>query len=124
VAVRGSVVAVGGIPGGIGTPAVAPKPPVRDLSRGAWLDGSTSWDDCDFPGEADRDRIRDASVEMTVNVRPNGTVESVSILDDPGHGFARMASACALKHRFAPALDREGQKIWGRTRPFHVGFHR
>ena len=123
-AVRGSVVTHGGVPGGSGTQAVAEKSPERDLSRPAWLDGSTSWDDCDFPGEAERDHVRNALVEMTVTVRPNGTVHSVDIVEDPGHGFARTASACALKHKFAPAHDREGHNVWGTTRPFHVGFHR
>jgi periplasmic protein TonB len=122
--VRGSVVADGGVPGGSGTAVTAPKPSVRDLSRAAWLDGSTSWDDCDFPGEAERDRIRDAVVEMKVTVRPNGTPQSVEIVEDPGHGFARTATACALKHQFTPALDAEGHKVWGTTRTFHVGFHR
>jgi protein TonB len=123
VAVRGSVVRDGGVPGGSGAPS-APTPAVRDLSRGAWLEGNTAWDDCEFPGEAERDKIRDAVVAMTVTVRPNGTAQSVDILEDPGHGFARMATACALRHRFAPALDSAGRRIWGKTRLFHVGFHR
>jgi protein TonB len=122
-AVHGSVVATGGVPGGIGTAAMAPKPAARDRSREAWLD-VTSWDDCDFPGEADRNHIRNAVVEMKVTVRPNGTAHSVTIVDDPGFGFARTASACALKHKFAPAHDREGNNIWGTTPSFHVGFHR
>jgi hypothetical protein len=122
-AVHGSVVATGGVLGGIGTAAMAPKPATRDRSREAWLD-VTSWDDCDFPGEADRHNIRNAIVEMKVTVRPNGTAHAVTIVDDPGFGFARTASACALKHKFAPAHDREGNNIWGTTRPFHVGFHR
>jgi periplasmic protein TonB len=123
--VRGSIVLQGGVPGGTGTPAPQPKPQplARDLSRDAWLEGSTSWD-CDFPGEADRDRVNHATVEMTVTVRPDGSAHAVDIVEDPGHGFARMASACALKHKFAPAHDREGKAIWGRTRTFHVGFHR
>jgi protein TonB len=123
-AVHGTVVAAGGVPGGSGTAVVAPpKPLVKDLSRDAWLEGSTSWD-CDFPGEADRDHVNHAAVEMTVMVSPKGKPQEIHILDDPGHGFARMASACALKHTFAPARDSEGQNIWGRTRPFHIGFHR
>jgi protein TonB len=122
-AVRGSLAGAGGVVGGIGTRVQAPKPTPHDLSRGAWLEGTTSWD-CDFPGEAERDHIRDAVVEMTVNVRPNGTAQRVTILDDPGHGFGRVAAACALRHRFTPALDPEGHPIWGKTRPFHVGFHR
>jgi protein TonB len=96
---------------------------VKDLSRGAWLEGSTSWD-CDFPGEADRDHVNHAAVEMSVMVSPTGKAFEIDILEDPGHGFARMATACALKHTFAPAHDAEGRNIWGRTRSFHVGFHR
>jgi periplasmic protein TonB len=122
-AVRGPIVEKGGVPGGSGTRPVEPKAPARDRSRGAWLEGSTAWD-CDFPGEADRDHVDNAVVEMTVTVRPDGTAHSVSIIEDPGHGFARMASGCALKHKFAPAYDREGKPIWGTTRTFHVGFHR
>jgi periplasmic protein TonB len=122
-AVRGPIIEKGGVPGGSGTRAVEAKPPAPDLSRDAWLEGSTAWD-CDFPGEADRDRVDNAVVEMTVTVRPDGTAHSVSIVLDPGHGFARMASGCALKHKFAPAHDREGKPIWGTTRAFHVGFHR
>jgi periplasmic protein TonB len=122
-AVRGSIVERGGVPEGSGMRVAETKPPARDLTRGAWLEGSTSWD-CDFPGEADRDRIDNAVVEMTVTVRPDGTAHSVSVVEDPGHGFARMASGCALKHKFAPARNRDGKPIWGTTRTFHVGFHR
>jgi hypothetical protein len=57
-------------------------------------------------------------------VRPNGTAQRVTILGDPGHGFARVAAACALRHRFAPALDPGGHETWGKTPAFHVGFHR
>ena len=121
--VRGPIVEKGGVPGGSGTAVAVTQPPTRDLSRGAWLEGSTSWD-CDFPGEADRDNVNNAIVEMKVTVRPDGTAHSVDIVEDPGHGFARMASACALKHKFAPARDREGKAIWGTTLTFHVGFHR
>jgi protein TonB len=122
-AVHGTV-SSGGVPGGSGTAIAAPpKPPVKDLSRGAWLEGNTSWD-CDFPGEADRDRVNHAAVEMTVMVAPSGKAYAINILDDPGHGFARMATGCALKHKFLPARDPLGNNIWARTRPFHIGFHR
>jgi protein TonB len=123
-AIHGTVVSSGGVPGGSGT-AIAgpPKPPVKDLSRDAWLDGNTSWD-CDFPGEADRDRVNHAAVQMSVMVSPSGKAYAINILDDPGHGFARMATGCALKHKFMPARDPRGNDIWGRTRPFHIGFHR
>ena len=123
-AVHATVVSSSGAPGGSGTALAAPpKPTENDLSREAWLEGSHSWD-CDFPGEADRDRVNHAAVGMSVMVSPSGKAYSVDILDDPGHGFARMATGCALKHKFLPARDPLGNNIWGRTRPFHVGFHR
>jgi protein TonB len=123
-AVHGTVVSSGGVPGGSGTAIAAlPKPPVKDLSRDAWLDGNTSWD-CDFPGEADRDHVNHAAVEMSVMVAPSGKAYAIKILDDPGHGFARMAIGCALKHKFLPARDPLGNDVWARTRPFHIGFHR
>ena len=123
-AVHATVVSSSGVPGGSGAALAAPpKLTEKDLSREAWLEGSHSWD-CDFPGEADRDRVNHAAVGMSVMVSPSGKVYSVDILDDPGHGFARMAIGCALKHKFLPARDPLGNNIWGRTRPFHVGFHR
>jgi protein TonB len=122
-AVHGTVVGAGGVLGGSGTAVAAPPKPAQDLSRGAWLEGSTDWD-CDFPGEADRDKIDHAAVGMTVRVSPLGKAQSVHITHDPGHGFARMAAACAFKHRFLPARDAKGEYIWGTTPPFHIGFHR
>lgn len=122
-AVHGTVVSSGGVPGGSGTAIAAPRKPPNDLSRDAWLEGSTSWD-CDFPGEADRDRVNHAAVELSVMVSPSGKAYAINILDDPGHGFARMATGCALKHKFLPARDPLGNNIWGRTRAFHIGFHR
>jgi protein TonB len=121
-AVYGAVLDAGGVPGGRGT-AAAPPPTPTDRSRHAWLDGSTSWD-CDFPGEADRDRIDSAIVGLVVDVSSSGRALAVRVMDDPGHGFGRVASACALKHPYTPALDPLGHPIPGRTLPFRVGFHR
>jgi protein TonB len=123
-AVVGAVVDAGGVPGGRGNAIEAPiKAKEQDLSRPAWLDGDTSWD-CDFPGEADRDKIDSAVVGITVDVDSSGKAIAVRIIEDPGHGFGRMAASCALKHKFTPALDLKGRAIDGKTRMFHVGFHR
>jgi protein TonB len=123
-AVVGAVVDAGGVPGGKGNAVAAPiKAKEQDLSRPAWLGGDTSWD-CDFPGEADRDKIDSATVGMTVDVSSSGKAIAVLIIEDPGHGFGRMAASCALKHKFTPALDVKGRAIDGKTRMFHVGFHR
>lgn len=121
-AVYGAVLDAGGVPGGRGTAAL-PPPKETDRSRHAWLDGSTSWD-CDFPGEADRDRINTAIVGLVVDVNSKGRALAVYVINDPGHGFGRVASACALKHPYTPALDPKGTPIPGRTLPFRVGFHR
>jgi protein TonB len=123
-AVTGAVVDAGGVPFGRGIAGQQPPhPTIRDLSRGAWLDGSTSWD-CDFPGEADRDRIDSAVVGLSVDVSSSGRALAVRVVEDPGHGFARMASACALKHPYTPALDPKGKPVAGTTGKFRVGFHR
>jgi protein TonB len=123
-AVTGAVVDGGGVPGGHGQAVVASlQAKEQDLSRPAWLDGDTSWD-CDFPGEADRDKIDSATVGLTVDVDASGKAIAVLIVEDPGHGFGRMAAACALKHPYTPALDAKGRPVAGKTRTFHVGFHR
>jgi protein TonB len=108
--------------GGTGTSVVASKPPSVDHSRAAWLVTDVTWN-CGFPSEAG-DSITYAAVELAVTVRPDGSPESVDVVDDPGHGFGSLAKACAFEQRFLPALDRDGRVIRGRTPPFNVGFRR
>jgi protein TonB len=94
-----------------------------DRSRQAWLVTNVVWD-CGFPPEADSSELHYAAVEVAVTVQPDGSAESVDVLVDPGHGFAAVATTCALEQRFIPALDREGRPIRAVTRPFTIGFHR
>jgi periplasmic protein TonB len=113
-----------GIFGGTGLGrALAPKRAQPDRSRPAWLVTNVVWD-CGFPSEADPDKITYAAVRVAVTVRADGSAESVEVLDDPGNGFGRVARACALGHRFLPALNREGRAISATTRPFAIGFRR
>jgi periplasmic protein TonB len=115
-------VAPGGAPGGTGTvPGPAGNGP--DRSRAASLAGSKDWK-CDFPPEADVDQIDQAFVVVQVMTRADGQPDRVSILSDPGHGFARAARICAMKERYDPALDREGHAIAGSTKSIRIRFER
>lgn len=76
------------------------------------LVGSSS---CAFPAEADADGIDGALVQLRVTVRADGSVQSVSVVHDPGHGFGRVAQECMLAHRYRPALDRNGAPILSST---------
>jgi protein TonB len=91
-------------------PAAAP-PPAVDRSRPAKLEGGSYWDDCGFPEEADPLQIDDAHVTIQVNIKPDGTVESVRVTSDPGHGFGHLAKSCALAKHFEPAWDRDGHPM-------------
>ena len=83
-----------------------------------------SWNDCDFPAEADIEGIDSAVVQLTVTVGPNGRAKSVTVLKDPGFGFGQSARSCAFRKQFNAALDRAGTAITMSTAPFTVRFTR
>jgi protein TonB len=93
-----------------------------DLSRAAALAGATEWR-CPFPLEADSAAIDHAVVTLRIDVAVTGEALSARVLDDPGHGFADKARSCALRKRFAPALDRNGAPMHA-TATVHVTFDR
>src|SRR5262249_13006431 len=111
-----------GAPAGTGTTPAPAR--TEDKSRPPGLLGSTDWNDCPFPGEADADQIDQAFVTVQVNVRPDGSPESVAIVQDPGHGFAREARKCAMRKKYATGLDPDGRPVGGSTKPFRVRFER
>ena len=111
-----------GVPGGTGT-GPAPAARKEDKSRVAGLLGSVEWN-CPFPGEADSEQIDQAFVMIQVKVKPDGSPENVSVLQDPGHGFGREARKCAMGKKYAPSLDPDGNAIAGTTRPIRVRFER
>jgi len=102
-------------------PVAAPSGP--DLSRPAAPLGG-SWNDCEFPAEADVEGIDSAVVQLSVTVGPNGRAKSVSVLRDPGNGFGRSARSCAFRKTYTPALDRSGTAVTMTTAPFTVRFTR
>ena len=120
-AVHTMPVAVGGVPGGTGKAATGPA--AVDRSRVASVAGSKDWN-CPFPPEADSDQIDQAFPTIQVAVRADGTPERVTVLSDPGHGFGRAATKCAMMQRFDPALDRDGNPIPGLTKSLRVRFER
>jgi periplasmic protein TonB len=113
-------------PDGIGKAppgAVVASPQGPDLSRPAQPLGG-SWNDCEFPAQADIEGIDSAVVQLTVTVGPNGRAKSVTVLRDPGNGFGQSARSCAFRKQFGAALDRSGTPITMSTAPFTVRFTR
>ncbi|MCL2722982.1 MAG: hypothetical protein FWD69_00955 [Polyangiaceae bacterium] len=121
-AVYGTAAAATGVPGGKGT-APAHTPGV-DKSRAAGLLGGASWDDCPFPSEADAEQIDNAYVTIQVKVKSDGAADSVTVVQDPGHGFGREAKKCAMRKQYATALDADGNAMAGTTKVFRVRFSR
>jgi protein TonB len=101
-----------GTPGGTGN---APAPPaVRiDRSRAAAILNKANLERCPFPAEADAEQVDDAKVGIEVKVSTDGRAETVAILSDPGHGFGREARKCALREKYAPALNVDGIAVPG-----------
>jgi len=113
-------------PDGVGSappPGPVAPPPGPDLSRAA-APLAGSWNDCEFPAEADIEGIDSAVVQLTVTVGPNGRAKSVTILKDPGFGFGQAARTCAFRKPFNAAFDRSGTAITMSTAPFTVRFTR
>jgi protein TonB len=106
-----------------GRPGAAEPPPLPDRSRRASVFMGYN-EDCDFPAEADRDRIDHGWAMLIVTVRQDGSAAAVQVLDDSGHGFGRMARQCALRARYRPALDRRGVPVQSDTPAFRYRFTR
>jgi len=123
-AVRNPYARGNGTPGATGTaPGKAPPPPpAKDLSRPA-RPNSTNWS-CGFPAEADMDQVDYAVVRVVVTVTAEGRARSVSILNDPGHGFGRLARQCAFRQNYTSGRDRYGKPISRTTPPITVRFTR
>jgi protein TonB len=93
-----------------------------DRSGGVALEDQ-NWS-CPWPREADAERIDEQTVVIKLVVAPDGTVESATVLSDPGHGFGPAATSCALRTRFNPARDRDGRSIRAVSPPIVVRFTR
>ncbi|HVW24569.1 MAG TPA: energy transducer TonB [Polyangiaceae bacterium] len=94
-----------------------------DLSRKAALLGGNSWDRCGFPAEADIEQINSARVTLVVTVDSDGHATSASVTQDPGYGFGALAKRCALRERYAPALNKAGEPVTA-TQTIIINFRR
>lgn len=113
---------VGGGSSGVSARASSNGTGTSDRSRAPALSGANEWR-CPFPLEADQAGVDHAVVSLRVDVASTGAVLDARAIDDPGHGFAQSARACALRNRFAPALDRAGAPTRA-TATVHVSFDR
>ena len=59
-----------------------------------------------------------------MTVGPDGQPKKVSVLNDPGFGFGRVARQCAMRKSYNAGLDRAGNAITTTTPPFTVRFVR
>lgn len=65
----------------------------------------------------------DATVRLIVTVSPAGKAQSVSVLSESRPGFADVATRCAMRQQYQPALDAFATPIQGLTKPFAIRFH-
>jgi protein TonB len=95
---------------------------VRSRAHQVSLDQS-AWN-CPWPAEADAEHVNEQTVVLQASVRADGRADKVGILSDPGFGFGTAARLCALRTRFEPARDRDGQPITAESPPIRVHFFR
>ncbi len=79
---------------------------------------------CPWPAGALDADIYEQAVVIRVEVGVDGRARRVRLVDDPGLGFGDAARACALKTRFSPALDGEGDPVPATSPPIRVRFTR
>ena len=98
------------------------KPGRSSQARPVQLSGN-EWR-CDWPYAAVAQGIYEQSLVLRVLVRSDGTVERVTVVNDPGRGFGSAAIACARRTRFMPALNADGEPIRAMSPPIRVRFTR
>jgi outer membrane biosynthesis protein TonB len=101
----------GGASSGLGT-STTPSftlPQQRSLQKSIALENDT-WT-CAWPNEALQNTLDEAFVVLKVYVTSRGTATQVQVVSHPGMGFDTTASACALNHRYTPALNIQGHPV-------------
>lgn len=86
------------------------------LASGAWR--------CRWPQPAVAQDIYEYFVELRVLVQEDGRAQEVTVMDRHEYGFAEAARACALRTRFLPAYDDNGDAIKKMSPPIRVRFTR
>lgn len=93
-----------------------------DQSRPVSL-AAESWA-CPWPSEAEPLPIDEQTVVIRVVSRADGSVEAVTVVSDPGHGFGEAAASCARQARFRPARASNGETVRAASPPIMVRFTR
>jgi protein TonB len=104
------------VQGGPGPPAASDRSSAVSLESENWS--------CPWPREAEAQQIDEQTVVLRVIVDSSGAPERATVLSDPGHGFGAAAAACAMRTRFTPARDRDGQPMRATSPPIRVRFTR
>jgi protein TonB len=104
-------------------PAVDHGNPLRGGRARAVSLSASEWQ-CPWPRTAGFVDAVEQSVILRVVVRADGSVESASVLRDPGGGFGPAAVACARATRFTPATDQAGKAVRAVSPPIRVRFTR
>jgi protein TonB len=73
---------------------------------------------------AEQQQIDEQTVTLRALVATDGRARSVTVIEDPGSGFAAAARACALLTRFTPAADAQGRNVQAWSPPIRVHFTR
>lgn len=79
---------------------------------------------CAWPASAIDAAIYQQTVTLRATVRPDGSVASVEVTDDPGFGFAAAAVSCAKRTTFDAARDAAGKPLLSTSPPIRVRFVR
>jgi protein TonB len=111
--------ALGAVASGATGEGSAPAP---KRARAVSLD-QAAWN-CPWPAEADAQQVNEQTVVLRATVGPDGRVDHVDLLSDPGFGFGAAARLCALRTRFDPARDAGGQPVVALSPPIRVHFFR
>jgi protein TonB len=91
-------------------PRTPPAQVGPDRSKPARQAGGSTWR-CPFPPEADSAQVDRAVVRLRVEVEASGRPKHAYVLSDPGFGFGREATRCAMTSPWAAALDRSGSPV-------------
>lgn len=95
---------------------------VLDRSRGA-LPNGTDWN-CSRLFPSDPNAPDFATVVIAVTVQTDGKPKAVTVIRDPGNGFAAAARSCAMLQSYRTAFDHMGSPMVGTTPPIVVRFTR
>ncbi len=76
------------------------------------VDPRSEWK-CPYPEEAVLEHVARGSALLEIQVDATGKAESITLVEESGHGFGRQARECLSRSPFVPARDATGNAIAG-----------